>query len=144
LIKTFNFARRKVDDQMIRDSQQKSLSKINQSNQLRQSRFSNSSLKTDRKTIAREESFQRYNYYDMSNSSNLIKRSISKDNRDDLGKDISQKILFQNNSGIKSEKKSINSNNIKKIENKPIKSSQYFFNSSIHDSNDKLKEKSRK
>jgi hypothetical protein len=87
---------------MIRDSQQKSLSKINQSNQLRQSRFSNSSLKTDRKTIAREESFQRSNYYDMSNSSNLIKRSVSKDNREDLGKDISQKILFQNNSGLKS------------------------------------------
>jgi hypothetical protein len=45
------------------NTHQKSLSKMNQSNNLRQSRMSNSSLKTDRKTINRDESFQKSNYY---------------------------------------------------------------------------------
>lgn len=55
MLKNFTFARRKIDNEgQMSNYQQKSLSKISQSNQLRQSRLSNSSMKTDRKTLKRD------------------------------------------------------------------------------------------
>jgi hypothetical protein len=95
---------------------------------MRQSRLSNSSLKTDRKTLKRDESFQKPNYFELSNSSNLLRRSISKEVKYDISKDISQKILFPTNNGINSDKKSsIGDNKVRKIDNKQIKNTQYFF-----------------
>jgi hypothetical protein len=64
MLKNFNFARKRIDNEgQMSNYQQKSLSKISQSNQLRQSRLSNSSMKTDRKTLKRDESFQKSHYY---------------------------------------------------------------------------------
>ncbi len=55
MLKNFNFARKRIDNEgQMSNYQQKSLSKISQSNQLRQSRLSNSSMKTDRKTLKRD------------------------------------------------------------------------------------------
>lgn len=72
------FVRRKIENEANFSHNQKSLSKMSQSNQLRQSRLSNSSIKTDRKALKRDDSFQKSNYYDLSNGNNLLKRSMSK------------------------------------------------------------------
>ncbi len=135
MLKNFNFARKRIDNEgQMSNYQQKSLSKISQSNQLRQSRLSNSSMKTDRKTLKRDESFQKSHYYQLSNSNNLQKRSISKEIKDDITKDISQKILFPVNvatktNGVNSDKKCPLTSNLKKIDQKQIRNSQYFFDS---------------
>ena len=55
---------------------------MSQSHQLRQSRVSNTSLTSDRKTdMKRQESSLKSNYYELSNGGNLIKRSMSKETK---------------------------------------------------------------
>jgi len=78
MLKNFAFVRRKIESEGQLNNQQKSLSKISQSNQLRQSRLSNSSLITDRK-LKRDESLIKSNYFDLSHGHNLMKRSMSKE-----------------------------------------------------------------
>jgi hypothetical protein len=57
---------------------------------------------------------------------------MSKEIKDDITKDISQKILFPTNalpktSGVNSDKKCPLSSNLKKIDQKQVRNSQYFF-----------------
>ena len=57
---------------------------------------------------------------------------MSKEIKDDITKDISQKILFPTNtlpktSGVNSDKKYPLSSNLKKIDQKQVRNSQYFF-----------------
>lgn len=97
MLKSYSFLRKKIvgDDKV---------TKISQSTQLRQSRISNSSMVTDRK-IRREDSMVKSNYYELSGK--FLNRSRSKDViKDDISKDISQKVLFPTNSS-KSDKKNI-------------------------------------
>lgn len=148
MVKNFNFVRRKIENDQL-NSHQKSVSKMQNSNYLRQSRLSNSSLVTDRKSLKRDESFQKSSYYDLSNNSNLVKRSMSKDinKKDDITKDISQRILFSNED-IEKEKTNNNtststSNQNGKKFDKQMKNSQHFFES-MQENNEKPKGKQKK
>ena len=97
MLKSYSFLRKKIvgDDKV---------TKISQTTQFRQSRISNSSMVTDRK-IRREDSMVKSNYYELSGK--FLNRSRSKDViKDDISKDISQKVLFPTNSS-KSDKKNI-------------------------------------
>ena len=79
------------------------MTKVSQTTQLRQSRISNSSMVTDRKFHRREDSMVKSNYYELSGKN--IHRSRSKDViKEDMTKDISQKVLFPVN-GTKSDQK---------------------------------------
>lgn len=59
---------------------------------------------------------------------------MSKEIKDDITKDISQKILFPTNvipktNGVNSDKKCPLASNLKKIDQKQVRNSQYFFES---------------
>lgn len=114
---------------------------MTQSAYLRQSRFSNSSITTDRKLNKRDESMIKSSYYEISHSNKFTKRSQSKDLKEELTKDISQKVLFP---ASNSDRKDITKQGEAKLNSLRQKNSYFFDNPPATNEKSHKKQKDRK